>query len=126
MAAASAGCFQAALSAWAARGRRTAASDFPPRTLVRKEYGLMSEMSEKAEGQGDASPEDGARTVPTDGARSGGTAAGSGVSDARPLVVHFSNPEEFLAELRSRGPNLEPVVQITFRWTRDESGAPLV
>ena len=69
----------------------------------------MSETHEKTEGQGASAP-----------------AGGTGAHDVRPLVVHFSNPEEFLAELRERGPNLEPVVRITFRWTRDESGAPLV
>ena len=77
----------------------------------------MSETHEKAERHDAGAPVNGARTAP---------AAPAGAPDARPLVVRFSNPEEFLAELRERGPNLEPVVRITFRWTRDESGAPLI
>src|SRR5262245_12694443 len=89
----------------------------------------MSALNEKAEGQGSGAPDDSARTIP-DGSfgtpGTPGTAASSGVYGARPLAVHFSNPDEFLAELRAREPNLEPVVRITFRWTRDESGAPLV
>lgn len=39
--------------------------------------------------------------------------------------VAFSNPGEYLAELRQRGPNLEPLVRVTFRWTADASGAPV-
>ncbi len=46
--------------------------------------------------------------------RSGGT-----------IMVAFSNPDEFLEELRDRAPNVEPVLRLTFRWTPDQSGAPL-
>src|SRR4051812_31798902 len=98
-----------------------AVSGSRPRVLVRKEHEPMSEMNQKTEGQ--------RAGVPDHGAGNSGnpvTAGDRGVTDPRPLVVHFSNPDEFLAELRARGPNLEPVVRITFRWTRDESGAPLV
>jgi hypothetical protein len=41
------------------------------------------------------------------------------------LRLAFSSPDEFLAELARRGPNLEPVLRVTFRWTRDADGAPV-
>ena len=44
---------------------------------------------------------------------------------AHVVRIAFSNPGEFLAELRQRGPNLEPLVRVTFRWTADASGAPI-
>jgi hypothetical protein len=37
----------------------------------------------------------------------------------------FSSPGEFLEELARRGPNVEPVLRLTFRWTRDAEGAPV-
>lgn len=40
--------------------------------------------------------------------------------------VLFSSHEEFLGELRERGPNVEPLVRLTFRRTSDASGAPIV
>lgn len=42
-----------------------------------------------------------------------------------PLRLFFSDHEEFLDELRVRGPNLEPLVRVTFRRSADASGAPL-
>lgn len=42
----------------------------------------------------------------------------------RPFRLLFSSHEEFLDELRARGPNLEPVVRVTYRHTADRSGAP--
>ncbi|GEM_PF-6310341 len=44
---------------------------------------------------------------------------------AQVVRIAFSNPGEFLAELRQRGPNLEPIVRVTFRWTADANGAPI-
>jgi hypothetical protein len=44
---------------------------------------------------------------------------------ASPARVLFSSHEEFLEELRERGPNLEPLVRVTFRKIADGSGAPL-
>ena len=41
------------------------------------------------------------------------------------LRVRFNNPAEFAAELRARGPNLEPVVRLTYRWAADANGLPL-
>jgi hypothetical protein len=41
------------------------------------------------------------------------------------LRLLFSSHEEFIRELRDRGPNLEPVVRVTFRKSTDVSGAPL-
>lgn len=41
------------------------------------------------------------------------------------VLVAFSDPDEFLSELRDRGPNVERVLRLTFRWTPDESGAPV-
>ena len=49
----------------------------------------------------------------------------TGVQGAPCVVVTFSRADEFIQELRDRGPNVEPMVRLTFRWTRDESGAPL-
>ena len=43
----------------------------------------------------------------------------------QPLRLLFSSHEEFPEELRARGPNLEPVVRVTFRKSADASGAPL-
>lgn len=42
------------------------------------------------------------------------------------LRLLFSGHEEFLSELRERGPNLEPLVRVTVRRTPDASGAPFV
>ena len=41
------------------------------------------------------------------------------------VLVAFSNPDEFLAELRDRGPNVDRVLRLTFRWHTDASGAPV-
>jgi hypothetical protein len=41
------------------------------------------------------------------------------------LRLAFSSPDEFLEELARRGPNVEPVLRLTFRWTRDADGAPV-
>jgi hypothetical protein len=41
------------------------------------------------------------------------------------LLVRFSSPAEFAAELRARGPNVEPVVRLTFRWTAASGALPL-
>ena len=41
------------------------------------------------------------------------------------LRVRFNSPAEFTDELRARGPNVEPVVRLTYRWTRDANGLPL-
>lgn len=46
-------------------------------------------------------------------------------SPVPPLRLLFSSHEEFIEELRERGPNLEPVVRVTFRKSADTSGAPL-
>jgi hypothetical protein len=40
------------------------------------------------------------------------------------VCLHFTSPGEFIAELRRRPPNVEPVVRVTFRWTIDPSGLP--
>ena len=37
----------------------------------------------------------------------------------------FSTTAEFVAELRARGPNVEPLVRATLWWVRDPAGAPL-
>ena len=41
------------------------------------------------------------------------------------VLLAFSNPDEFLAELRDRGPNVDGVLRLTFRWHPYESGAPI-
>ncbi len=46
-------------------------------------------------------------------------------SSVPPVRLLFSSHDEFLDELRERGPNLEPVVRVTFRKTAAASGAPL-
>lgn len=40
------------------------------------------------------------------------------------IRVTFGDPDEFVQELKQRGPNVEPVVRATLRWTPDASGAP--
>ena len=40
-------------------------------------------------------------------------------------LIAFSNPDEFLAELRDRGPNVDGVLRLTFRWRADVDGAPV-
>ena len=42
-----------------------------------------------------------------------------------PIRVEFSDPTEFLDDLRARGPNLEPLVRVTFRKSSDPGGAPI-
>ena len=42
------------------------------------------------------------------------------------IRLQFSSHEEFLSELRERGPNLEPVVRVTLRHSPDASGAPFL
>ena len=44
---------------------------------------------------------------------------------AQPVRLLFSNHEEFIEELRERGPNLEPLVRVTFRKTAAGGGMPL-
>ena len=39
--------------------------------------------------------------------------------------VRFTSPSEFCDELRRRGPNVEPVVRLTYRWTPNAEGLPL-
>jgi len=46
-------------------------------------------------------------------------------SPSVPIRLLFSCHEEVIDELRERGPNLEPVVCVTFRKTADASGVPL-
>jgi uncharacterized protein YndB with AHSA1/START domain len=41
------------------------------------------------------------------------------------LLVRFSSPSEFAAELRARGPNVEPVVRLTYRWAAGAGGLPV-
>jgi hypothetical protein len=41
------------------------------------------------------------------------------------VLVAFSNPDEFAEELNARGPNVEPVLRLTFRWAADRDGGPL-
>jgi hypothetical protein len=42
-----------------------------------------------------------------------------------PLVrVAFSDADEFVREVRLRGPNLEPVLRATLQWVRGPEGAP--
>jgi hypothetical protein len=41
----------------------------------------------------------------------------------QPIRLLLSDHEEFLAELRERGPNVEPIVRVTVRRTPDASGA---
>jgi hypothetical protein len=43
----------------------------------------------------------------------------------RSVRLLFGSHDEFVRELRERGPNLEPVVRVTFRRTADASGGPL-
>jgi hypothetical protein len=40
------------------------------------------------------------------------------------IRVTFSSPDEFLQELLARGPNVEPVLRATLRWSPDPQGAP--
>ena len=47
------------------------------------------------------------------------------IAPVQPVRLVFSSHEEFIQELRERGPNLEPLVRVTFRKTADGSGAPL-
>ena len=46
-------------------------------------------------------------------------------SAPQPLRLLFSSHEDFIEELRERGPNLEPVVRVTYRKRPDAGGAPL-
>ncbi len=64
------------------------------------------------------------RTTTLDGSRSPALEAPAPPATDAVRVV-FSSPDEFLQELRRRGPNVEPLLRLTFRWTRDESGAPI-
>jgi len=41
------------------------------------------------------------------------------------VLVAFSNAEEFLDELRERGPNVDGVLRLAFRWHPDASGLPV-
>ena len=40
-------------------------------------------------------------------------------------LLRFTNPEEFLAELRERGPNVDGTLRLTFRWQADTEGLPI-
>jgi hypothetical protein len=64
------------------------------------------------------------RTTTPDGSRSPALEAPAPPA-ADAVRVVFSSPDEFLQELRRRGPNVEPLLRLTLRWTRDESGAPI-
>jgi hypothetical protein len=46
-------------------------------------------------------------------------------SPPQPLRLLFSSHDAFIEELRERGPNLEPMVRVTYRKRADGSGAPL-
>ena len=46
-------------------------------------------------------------------------------SPSVPIRLLFSGHEEVIDELRERGPNLEPIVCVTFRKPADASGVPL-
>ena len=46
-------------------------------------------------------------------------------SAGQTALVAFSSPDEFLAELRDRGPNVDGVLRLTFRWHPDAAGAPV-
>ncbi|MGD9892258.1 MAG: hypothetical protein AB7G34_17025 [Hyphomicrobiales bacterium] len=46
-------------------------------------------------------------------------------SPPQPIRLLFSSHEEFIEELRQRGPNLEPIVRVTFRKSPDSGGVPL-
>ena len=66
------------------------------------------------------------------GGREAERSAGDGGRDrcaavplAPALRVQFSKPGEFIAELRRRPPDIEPVVRLTYRWSADGGGLPL-
>ena len=40
------------------------------------------------------------------------------------LRVHFTSAQEFVCELKAAGPDVEPVVRLTFRSRRDPEGPP--
>lgn len=40
------------------------------------------------------------------------------------VLLAFSDPDEFVEELTMRGPNVEPVLHLTFRRAPDRDGAP--
>lgn len=40
-------------------------------------------------------------------------------------LLQFSNPDEFLTELRDRGPNVDGTLRLTFRWRPDAEGMPI-
>lgn len=50
---------------------------------------------------------------------------GHGGAGARGVCVRFNSPQEFVAELRRRPPDVEPVVRLTYRWSPDPAGLPL-
>ena len=50
--------------------------------------------------------------------------AGALGSSGQTVLVAFGTPDEFLAELRDRGPNVDGVLRLTFRWHPDAGGAP--
>jgi hypothetical protein len=72
---------------------------------------------------GQAGSGGGLRPVPSGGGRS--AAASLRDAEPHPLRVRFNDPAEFAEELRARGPNVEPVVRVTYRWTADTGGLPL-
>jgi hypothetical protein len=56
-------------------------------------------------------------------------AAEAAVPDEAPRApvrrVRFVDPDEFVRELKARGPDVEPVVRLTRRWRPDPAGLPL-
>jgi|GEM_PF-4489785 len=51
--------------------------------------------------------------------------AGAPGSSGQTVLVAFGTPDEFLAELRDRGSNVDGVLRLTFRWHPDAAGAPV-
>jgi hypothetical protein len=55
----------------------------------------------------------------------GSAAARPSTPGVQTVLLAFGNPDEFLAELRDYGPNVDGVLRLTFRWHPYESGAPI-
>ncbi len=51
--------------------------------------------------------------------------AGAPEQRGQTVLVAFSSVEEFLDELRERGPNVDGALRLTFRWQPDSSGLPI-
>src|SRR5436190_15803406 len=54
----------------------------------------------------------------------GATGAAGAARSGQTVLVSVNSPEEFLAELRDRPPNIDGVLRLNVRWHADESGAP--